>query len=374
MRLGKIKISGYKSYGWMSDPVELGKLNLIIGPNGSGKSNFISFLEMISFIAADGFESFVARNGYAASLLHSRLDRMDHIEGKLVFEDDRFCDEYEVEINQGSGGELYISKERIRYQDSTHTEPYERIYKSIGRKSALIEESITNQTARTLLSIIRGCRIFHFNDTSLKSRIRMPGYTQDNRFLRADGGNLAAFLLGMKKSEEYNKYYFRIEDMIREVFPRFAGFSLHAHYEEEGGGENILLNWKEKGCDAIFGPHQFSDGTLRYIALCSLLMAPKKLRPEVIILDEPEIGLHPYAVRVVCEMIRMASSDSQIIIATQSKDLLNEFSAADIIVAEFDDVRESSTLKRLDIDELAEWLDEYSLAELWDKNVIGGTP
>ena len=326
---------------------------------------------MIAYIATDAFGDFVAKNGYARSLMYSRKDKIDHIEAGIVFADDHSKDEYDIEIQQGAEGRLFISKERIRCSVGKLEEPYERCFSGAGTKSALIDYSSTDETARVVNGVLKGCRVFHFNDTSFNSRMRMPGYVQDDRYLRSDGGNLAAYLYRLKTEIQLKKYYERITDVVREVLPRFDRFFLHPR-TFGGGDERISLNWKEKGCEDIFGPHMLSDGTLRFIALTTLLLRPKNEYSDIVILDEPEIGLHPFAVRILSEMMKMASGDSQIIVATQSRELLNSFSADDTIVAEFDPVTESSILKRLNGDMLEDWLREYSLAELWDKNIIGG--
>ena len=373
MKLKEVYISGYKSYGLVDEPIRFEDINIIIGANGAGKSNFISFLEMIAFIAKDDFSDYVAGSGYAASLIHARRERIDHIKGKLVFTDDQNRDEYSITIKQGVDGGLFISDETVVYQSPEYDQPYQHRYESAGKRTALIEASETDQTARIMLNILKGCRIYHFNDTSINAKMRMPGYIEDDRFLKPDAGNLAAYLYGIKNNPETKKHYQRISNMVREVFPRFDRFELHPRVNERGG-ESISLNWKEKGCDDIFGPHTLSDGTLRFIALSTLLLGPKDNRSEIIILDEPELGLHPHAIRVLAQIIKMVAGEIQVIIASQSRELLNEFEARQIIVAEFDRQKETSLLKRLDESLLEEWLAEYSLGELWDKNIIGGTP
>ena len=373
MKLSKLSISGYKSYGVMHYPIEFSDLNIIIGPNGVGKSNLVSFLEMIAYMTTDAFGDFVEGNGYAYALIHSRREHIDHIEGKLCFTDDGTTDEYEIVLKQGVGGELYISREIIRYHTAGYSEPFEKEFKGSGGRTSLLAQAEQDTTARIMLAILKGCRVFHFNDTTFRARIRMPGYAEDDRYLRSDGGNIAAYLYRIKNDGSLKPYYDRIVKMIREVFPRFDGFSLHPR-ANESGAEYITLNWKEKGCDGLFGPHQMSDGTIRFIALSTLLMGPVSEQPEIIILDEPEIGLHPHAIRVLSEMMRMVSKDKQIIVTTQSRDLLNQFDVDNIIVADFDAVQETSTLKRLDEEELKDWIDEYSLADLWEKNVLGGNP
>ncbi|MBD5461239.1 MAG: AAA family ATPase [Lachnospiraceae bacterium] len=191
----------------------------------------------------------------------------------------------------------------------------------------------------------------------------------DGTYLRSDGGNIAAFLYNMRENPDFTKYYERILRYIRIVLPQFYDFVL-----EPNPNGYLPLNWRQAGCEEIFGPHQFSDGALRFVALTTLLLQPAVTAPMTIILDEPEIGLHPYAISILAKEMRMASKTSQIIVSTQSPLLLNEFSCKDVITAEYDSVNQCSVLKRHKEAELREWLDEYTLSELWEKNVLGGLP
>lgn len=136
-----------------------------------------------------------------------------------------------------------------------------------------------------------------------------------------------------------------------------------------------MLRWTDVSPnDYVLLPEQFSDGTIRYIALATLLLQPKETMPNVIIIDEPELGLHPFAIIQLAEMIKEASINTQVIIATQSPGLVDEFEANQITIIERDEDSESTLARKLDEEELSEWLTNYSLSELWNKNVLGGRP
>lgn len=156
---------------------------------------------------------------------------------------------------------------------------------------------------------------------------------------------------------------------IRTIIPQFFDFFLNP---DQNGC--LSLNWRQEGSEEVFGPHQLSDGTIRFIALTTLLLQSPKTAPMTIILDEPEIGLHPYAVSVLAKEIRMAATTSQIIVSTQSPKLLDEFGCEDIIIAEYDNVSCATVLRRPDEKKLRECLREYSIGKLWEKNVLGGLP
>jgi len=132
----------------------------------------------------------------------------------------------------------------------------------------------------------------------------------------------------------------------------------------------IRLEWREKGNDHVFGPGALSDGTLRFICLATLLLQPTL--PSTILLDEPELGLHPYAITLLADLLRGASTKTQVIASTQSVSLVNQFEPQDILVVEREDGQ--SMFKRLEHGAMDAWLEDYGLGELWEKNLLGGRP
>ena len=221
--------------------------------------------------------------------------------------------------------------------------------------------------ARVFRFLLNNCRVFHFHDTSPTSRVRNYGYVGDTKPLMPDAGNLAAVLRGLESANPAT--YRRIVETVRQIAPFFAGFAL----EPTGpGGKDIILNWRHRESEMIFGPHQLSDGTLRAICLISLLMLPADDLPILIVIDEPELGLHPYALKILASLCRSASEESQILISTQSSAFVSCFDPEDIVVVERDG--ESTALMRPDANDLESWLDDYALGEIWEKNIIGGGP
>jgi len=218
---------------------------------------------------------------------------------------------------------------------------------------------------------LKKCQVFQFHDTSKESKIRNSGYINDNEYLRSGGGNLAAFLYAIKKQKDGEKYYNRIIRYIQQVFPQFGDFVLAPSVRNDN---YIILNWTELGSDYLFGPHQLSDGTLRFMALATLFLQPPKSLPSVIILDEPELGLHPAAISILAGMVKTASQKCQVILATQSTRLIDEFKTSDIVVVDRDKIKKCSIFKKLNEEKLKEWLESYSMSELWEKNILGGRP
>ncbi len=171
----------------------------------------------------------------------------------------------------------------------------------------------------------------------------------------------------LKKTKR--EYYRRIIATIRLAAPHFGDFELEP---SKLNPNRILLNWKEIGSEYLFGPHQLPDGLLRFMALTTLFLQPEDEIPNIIVIDEPELGLHPYALNILIGMVRKVSHRAQVILATQSVSVLDQFETENIIVVER--IEGSTRFKRPDPKKLESWLEEYSLGELWEKNVIGGRP
>lgn len=365
-RLKEIKISGYKSLGTDTQPISLkmNKLNIIIGANGAGKSNFISFFQMLANMMTGALQIYVGKNGTSESLLQFGSKRTKMISASLVFENEIFTDTYEFSLVKAVNDTLIFAEEII--SDGKNT-----FELSSGQKeSFLLTDQATHASERAVKAILSGCKTFQFHDTSSEANIRNAANIDNNRSLMSDGGNVAAYLYMLKRN--HAQYYNRIVDHVRYVMPSFYDFFLEPQMLNP---QWIKLQWVEKGnSEYVFDPEHFSDGTLRFIALATLFLQPPKLLPQVIFVDEPELGLHPQAVDVLASMVKKATESTQVIMATQSPRLLDSFDYKDIIVAEKDRETGCTMLNRLDEDEVKVWLEDYSLSQIWDKNIIGGQP
>lgn len=372
MKLKSIEFSGYKSYGNRpKTKIEFKDINVIIGANGSGKSNLISFFDMMSFMMTGAFQDYVAKQD-AQSLLYFGSKVTETIYAEIVFENDENIDIYEFKLLYSLSGKLVFGGEKLTWQaKNKHKKPKELIFKAGDLESVLSNKEQKEMMVTVIRTIFSNCKVFHFNDTSYSARMRQQTYINDNAYLKADAGNLAAFLYRLKEDKDFFKYYKLILKYVQEALPQLQDFVLVPDFRNNN---NIKLNWKTRNSDELFGPHQLSDGSLRFIALATVLLQPPETRPAVIILDEPEIGLHPHAVSLLANMIKTVGTDKQIIISTQSSSLLDEFECDNIIVAEFDHKNNTSTLKRVSEELLRDWLSDYTLSDLWNKNIIGGLP
>lgn len=365
-RLREITISGYKSLGTASQPMklELGDLNIIIGANGAGKSNFISFFQMLANMMTGALQIYVGKNGTSESLLQFGSKKTKMISASLIFKNKSFTDTYEFSLVKAVNDTLIFAEETIiagKMKFELH---------SGQKESFLLTDQACHKSERIVRAILSGCKTFQFHDTSSESHIRNAANIDNNRFLMSDGGNIAAYLYMLKM--KYSQYYNRIVDHVRYVMPTFHDFFLEPQMLNP---QWIKLQWFEKGNNEyIFGSEHFSDGTLRFIALATLFLQPPELLPQVIFVDEPELGLHPQAVDVLASMVKKATEYTQVIMATQSPRLIDSFEYKDIIVAEKDRETGCTSLKRLNEDEIKIWLEDYSLSQVWEKNIIGGQP
>jgi len=310
----------------------------------------------------------VAETGGANALLHDGARRTPQIEASLTVETDAGKNEYEFRLFYAARDTLVFADERyiFRPTGSESKAMTPRILGAGHLEPKLIEAAETggSQTPKTILALLRRMVVYQFHDTSPNSQIRSKWDVEEGRWLKSDARNLAPFLYRLRKAQPH--YYRRIVDTTRMVLPFFADYEFEPEYSK------LLLKWTERGSDQVFNASQAADGMLRVMALIALLMQPESDLPDVILLDEPELGLHPYAIEVLAGLIQSASKHVQVIVATQSVSLIDRFGPEDIVVV--DRKGRESTFIRQSAPELSEWLANYSLSELWEKNVLGGRP
>jgi len=339
-----ISIAGFKSIE-RTGHLLLRPINVLIGANGSGKSNFIDAFSLLQAVRENALDAYVERSGGADRILHFGSKTTKKLMVTVAFH---------------GGGTFELSLE-VAEDD--------RLMVTTGGAIGSIVMGRPGKTG--LLDFLRDqlerFRVYHFHDTSATAPIKRTADLHDNRYLREDGSNLAAFLYRLRQKEEES--YHMIVRTMRLVAPFFEDFALEPLALNE---DKIRLEWRHRGSDAYFNASSLSDGSLRFIALATLLLQPAELRPSVILMDEPELGLHPYAITLLGSLVKQCSSANQIVLATQSPTLLDHFEPEDVLVADRVDSR--TELKRLDRDRLFAWLEDYSLGQLWEKNELGGRP
>lgn len=365
-KLSKVTIRGYKSIAF-DKPVtlKLGDVSILLGANGAGKSNIISFFRMLGYMMSKSFGIYVEKSGTANSLLHYGSKKTPAMSGTLEFTDDKSVDSYHFSLSNAAPDRLIITEENIKWLRKTENKPYEVFLEPNFKESALADSK--DYVAKSIYWMLAYCKVYQFHDSSNEGPLRQACPVDTANYLQSHGNNLPSFLLYLR--DNYADSYKRIVDYVRDVVPQFQDFYL------EPNNKTISLRWIDNSAtDYRFNAYQFSDGSIRFIALATLLLQPAKTMPDVIILDEPELGLHPYAITQLAEMIKDASIHAQVIIATQSKDLVDHFDVDNISVVEMDENTQSTSVTHLKEDDYKLWLEQYTVSELWDKNIIGGRP
>jgi predicted ATPase len=363
--LKRISIKGFRSI--KEADIELGLLNVLIGANGSGKSNFIAFFKMLNEVMARNLGAYVGASGSAEAILYLGPKTTSEIDAEIEFEAKFGTMLYRIRLVYAADDSLVFAEDSPYMISEDRKRTLLQDFGSGHRESKIANGELGEVPSfRQALSRYL-CRPYHFHDTSPTAAIRRHGHVGDNHQLRPDAGNLAAMLYAYRQTSDL--VYRRIVSAIRKILPEFDDFDLQP---DRLNPNEIALAWRRVGADYQFGPHQFSDGSLRAMAILTLLLQPEKELPDVIILDEPELGLHPYAIAIIAGLLRAASISSQVIVATQSQAFLDHFAPSEIVVVDAD--KNGSHFKRLEEEELKDWLADYSIGELWDKNVIGGGP
>lgn len=366
-KLTHIEIRGYKSIS-TTLPLKLnfGDINVLLGANGAGKSNIVSFFKMLGYMMSGSMQMYVAQSGSNQTFLHYGAKLTPCITASLRFENQEKYDLYNFSLTHAVPNRLIINSEDVEWGEKKGSAtPFKKTVVSDYNESGLINSD--DKTCAAIRRMLSMCKVYQFSDSSTTAPMRQASTIDSAHYLQSEGNNLASFLFFLKNN--YKESYQRIISYVRTVMPQFGDFYL----EPERG--YISLKWTDNTAnDYVFNAEQFSDGSIRFIALATLLLQPKKTMPGVIVIDEPELGLHPYAIDQLTEMIKEASMNAQIILATQSPALIDGFDIGCISVIEQDEDNHCTIARNLDENTYEEWLEEYSTSELWNKNVIGGRP
>ncbi len=360
----RINIQNYKSI--KNADVSLGHLNVLIGSNGVGKSNFISYFELLNAILNKRLGSYILERGGFDRFLYQGQKNSEYISSLIDFDN---TNAFYFTLKPTISNKAFIenSGDYYNYQ-SDNKKNYKTLWDNTLWDNAVEESGILDNKkwrAAYLQKFLKSFTVYHFNDTSISSSMRRECKIGDNEALRHDASNLAAFLFRLQQSE--SKSFNLIEGVIRSIAPYFKKFKLRENPNNKG---MIYLEWEEKDSDTYLDAYSFSDGTLRFIALTTLLLQPEL--PETIIIDEPEIGLHPAAINKLAALIKRAAKQKQVILATQSINLVNCFDPEDILVVDRKD--KQTIFNRLEKESLDVWLQEYNIGDIWEKNLIGGQP
>ena len=381
-----ITIKGFKSIACI-ESLPPGQITAIIGPNGSGKSNFVEAFSFLHAIRSGRLRNYVLRAGGADRILYFGSKTTKQLTIHLSFKEEK--NQYKIVLAATDIDEMYQvlppeeqvlrPVEEVAYfwgRQKYSEEPYAELLSGQDGEAGISTRSKEHSPGlkkrpRDITTPVRShldrWRVYHFHDTSSSSPLKKFADVHDNRLLRPDGSNLAAVLYYLRK--QHDATYELVRRTVQLVTPFFDDFYLEPMLENE---EKIRMEWRHKNSDVCFHAASLSDGSLRFIALATLLLQPQSLRPSIILLDEPELGLHPYAITILAALIKQASTETQIVLATQSPLLIDHLQPEDVLVA--NRVKDSTRFERLDSSRLKKWLEDYSLGQLWEKNELGGRP
>lgn len=367
--IDNLTIKGFKSIRQV-DELRLRSLNVLLGANGAGKSGFVSYFRMLGELVEGRLQKWTAQQGSADRILSFGVKETDRIVSFVRFG----LNGYRFELEPRVDGGFVFTQEQLFFDgplygqqwitlDSGHTESKLKD----AYRSRPFDAGYKNEVVADCYESIANWKVFHFHDTSDTAGVKRLGALQDNASLRPDASNLAAFLYRL--TADAPEVYAQIRKTIRLAIPFFDDFVLNPRVLPTGE-EQIALLWQQQGSDYRLWPSQLSDGSIRFICLVTALLQPDP--PSTIIIDEPELGLHPAAITLLGSLLRSASSRMQVIVSTQSVPLVDEFSIADLIIAERE--QGATIFRHLDEIELQRWLEDYSVGELWEKNILGGRP
>jgi len=360
--LQKLKVTNFKSI--REQELLLRPLNLFIGGNGSGKSNLIGVFRFLKEIVGQNLQTYTQMKGGADALLYYGRKSSPVMEIDVEFGEGNTSNCYRVRLGGTDDDALFIVKEQAYYHDKAkHSKPYDWPVAS-GSKESLLKTQ-THMCPRQILSDLESYRVYHFHDTSDTAAAKGFSDIDDNGFFRPQAENLPAYLYWLQQQRP--DHFRLIQDTVRQIAPFFGRFQLAP---SKLNPSKIRLGFHERGSDAYFGAASLSDGTLRFICLSTLLLQPEI--PPLVLLDEPELGLHPAAITLLSALLSSAASRTQVIVATQSVTLVNQFTPEDVWTV--DRKEGQSVFSQLSSADRTDWLENYALGELWEKNLLGARP
>jgi predicted ATPase len=359
--LHQIKLSGFKSIKNLD--LQMKPINILIGANGAGKTNFISLFTFLRNLSEGKLQTYIEKQGYANTFFHFGSKTTP----KIIIDLEIGNNGYHVEfVHSENSDKLVFDTEYCTYSNSSKLW---EIKGKLGESGLLLGSQSASDSVRLYTrDYLQNCRVFHFHDTSPTVGFKQAQKLNSSVVLNSDASNLAPVLFFLKINRP--TYYQEIISSIQTVAPFFHDFYFEPRGEK--GDESLLLRWIHREYETPFSANQLSDGTARFICMATLFLQPKEYRPNTIILDEPELGLHPAALNVLSEIIKTVSKENQVICSTQSVAFANQFEPEDFIVV--DQHKGVSTFNRPDQKALEHWLADFGMGDIWSKNLIGGRP
>ena len=383
----RINLRSFLSYGPEEVGINLSPLNVLIGPNGSGKSNLLEALAIFRAAAGD-LQSAVLTGGGIAEYIWKGERPTERASLNAVLSAPPSMNLvmwHTLELAQ-AGSRLEVSREAIgtsasgvgevelvymRKDDVTLLRPQtdatlnaeHRVYDIKSGQSILSQRRDPERYPELtyLADQFASIALFQNWDFGRRSAVRLPQRTDlPSDFLLPDASNLGLVLHDLAQTstqrDALTLYLQKFYEPARGLSTRIVGGTLQLYIEEEGG--------------RLIPATRLSDGTLRYLCLLAILCHPTP--PPVIAIEEPELGLHPDILPTIAELLRKASERTQLFVTTHSDALVSALSDVPESILVCEATPDGTTMKRLEAEPLREWLEKYSLGEIWRMGEIGG--
>jgi predicted ATPase len=363
-------------------------LTVVIGPNGAGKTAFLELFQLLQYASEQGLSRFLeSQGGFQSILSHqrnaSRTPRLTVETGINVQSEQSDAPmNYRFELVGRQVG-YAIDFERLEWQyDLCADKPYRYIeahqdqfyyadppsgrmiepdWDYDRQELALAQVPKMHRWPETLRTMLAGTRHYSFLDVSPRAVVRLPQSLTPATRPGPNGESLYSALFNLRSL--HHDIYERIELLLEQGFPDFERLD----FQVVGAGQ-VTLTWYERGDRDPFYPGQLSEGTLRFLWLITALLAPPA--PPLLLIDEPEVSLHPELLKLLAALLQDASAGSQIVVATHSPDLIRWLEPSEVLIADKEEGETRFTwADALDLDE---WLTEYTLRDLWLMGNLGG--
>jgi predicted ATPase len=389
MKISTLHMHNYRCLVDVELPIR--DLTVVIGPNGAGKTSLLEVFQLLERGCQQELGSFLAsQGGVQAVLSHPRIAGRPpclQIGVELDVQSDQSDApmDYRFELAGQQVGYM-INSERLEWQfDPQAKKPFQyidahrdRLYYADPTKAvkmaqpdwdynrlelALAQVPKMYREPETLRSMFASTRHYSFLDVSPRAVVRSSqSLTPDTR-PGPNGENLYSALYNMRAS--HRDIYERIGALLEQGFADFK----RLEFPVVGAGQ-VTLAWYERGSREPLYPNQLSEGTLRFLWLITILLATPE--PALLLLDEPEVSMHPELLKLLAALLQDASVRSQIVVATHSPDLIRWLQPEEVLIADKEDgVTRFTWADELDLDE---WLEEYTLRDLWLMGNLGGRP
>lgn len=380
-KINHIKVSGFRRLKEIDLPVR--PLMVLIGANGVGKTSLLDVFSLLSSSASGGLSATMSEMGGITSVL-----TRDDAETLSLFVDMAVPSyrpiEYDIHLVP-KGVSYAISYEMLSQARDGYSGRFKHIESYDGDiryfeidKEQLVRPSWEHDPLETSLyqvpkmfrqpeelrRILGSVTRYHALDVGQRAPVKLPQQMKPANLPGAHGEDLVPYLYYLRESNR-NRYE-TIEDTLRVAFPTFECLN----FPPVAAGM-LAMTWKDKGFNKPFFMQELSEGTLRFLWLVSLLQSPGL--STITMIDEPEVSLHPELLGILADLMREAANRTQLVIATHSDRLIRFLKPGEVVVMDNDlDGYTSATWgDKLDLEE---WLNEYSLDEVWRMGRMGGRP